>query len=896
MVLGGGFGSAGINYDQAYPFTIYRDTRADIESKLISNGTLTFSLGTGGNAGINASAVANTTLTIGSANDQNRFFDISSTITNLTADSSYQAFRFVPNIQPTVDLTTVTTGLNNNFNLTGSSANNITAAIRLNNAQLLFSQTNSNAVTTVQNFLSTPPVNNGTGSPSVGTWQGYVAANVNASITPTNIEGFVGQVNTGTNTWNAYMSGTADNYFRGNVEMGTSTPVTSSTDLTVAETTGGIETLYRNDQTLTIGETLGQLNFGGRDVQLTTQQIGANIEAQASQNITTDALATNLIFRTTGTTVGGSPVEAMRITSGQLVGINNSSPSTALDVGGTASSTGLQVNGNATIAGNFTVTGTCTGCGTASFANPTATIGLTAVNGAATTAMRSDAAPALSQAIVPTWTGLHTFNGDPISALFSKTVGIGTTTPQWALTISSSTAPQLSLTDNGSNIWSFRSAGGSFYLATTSPSTFATSSASAFSINTNGIPTFPALGGTSGCAQISSTGQITNSGSACGGAGGSASSTLLTDNNTFSGLNTFSNIAINTTASFFGVTSSATTGTGNMVFSASPSFTGSVSAPIIRGGTGAASTLTLRGSTHASPTLGSAGIIFDFGASGTSETGRIDAVTGLWGLGTTTPQWKLQIASSTAAQLALSDAVATDNHWVFRNAGGLFYLATSSPSTYATSTTAALSLDANGALIIPNLKASAGTFLAADPNGKIIATSSPATTQTSYSTKPMFFQSGSVVQDGDTGSTTEHFGKIYIPNQITFTKMTVGTNNAFSNRGLSVGIYNENCSSLLQTITFSSLNSGATTTATISSKTLSPGVYYLGWVYTGTGTGATNLGLVGDAAPTGAFSFVPTGGDILDGSVTVTAGTLASSCTPSALTPGTNTLLMRLDP
>ncbi len=42
-------------------------------------------------------------------------------------------------------------------------------------------------------------------------------------------------------------------------------------------------------------------------------------------------------------------------------------------------------------------------------ANPTGTIGLTAVNGTAVTYMRSDGAPALSQAIVPTWTGVHTF-------------------------------------------------------------------------------------------------------------------------------------------------------------------------------------------------------------------------------------------------------------------------------------------------------------------------------------------------------------------------------------------------------------------------------------------------------------------------------------------------------
>lgn len=44
-------------------------------------------------------------------------------------------------------------------------------------------------------------------------------------------------------------------------------------------------------------------------------------------------------------------------------------------------------------------------CGT--FANPTASVGLTAVNGTATTPMRSDAAPALSMSIVPTWTGTH---------------------------------------------------------------------------------------------------------------------------------------------------------------------------------------------------------------------------------------------------------------------------------------------------------------------------------------------------------------------------------------------------------------------------------------------------------------------------------------------------------
>jgi hypothetical protein len=50
------------------------------------------------------------------------------------------------------------------------------------------------------------------------------------------------------------------------------------------------------------------------------------------------------------------------------------------------------------------------GTGGVSFANPTASVGLTAVNGVATSAMRSDAAPALDVTIAPTWSGLHTFS------------------------------------------------------------------------------------------------------------------------------------------------------------------------------------------------------------------------------------------------------------------------------------------------------------------------------------------------------------------------------------------------------------------------------------------------------------------------------------------------------
>jgi hypothetical protein len=70
------------------------------------------------------------------------------------------------------------------------------------------------------------------------------------------------------------------------------------------------------------------------------------------------------------------------------------------------------VSGNASVGGDLTVTGAVSGSNLSSSggANPSATIGLTATNGSATTFMRSDAAPALNTSISPTWSGTHTFS------------------------------------------------------------------------------------------------------------------------------------------------------------------------------------------------------------------------------------------------------------------------------------------------------------------------------------------------------------------------------------------------------------------------------------------------------------------------------------------------------
>jgi len=111
-------------------------------------------------------------------------------------------------------------------------------------------------------------------------------------------------------------------------------------------------------------------------------------------------------------------------------------------------------------------------------ANPTATVGLTANNGTATTFMRSDATPQLSQAIVPTWTGQHTFSVAPkftsfttgsipfigASGLLSQNntnlfwdntnfrLGIGTPTPQNDLHIKKSKTGEVGITVENTNI------------------------------------------------------------------------------------------------------------------------------------------------------------------------------------------------------------------------------------------------------------------------------------------------------------------------------------------------------------------------------------------------------------------------------------------------------------
>lgn len=79
-------------------------------------------------------------------------------------------------------------------------------------------------------------------------------------------------------------------------------------------------------------------------------------------------------------------------------------------------------------------------------ANPTASVGLSAVNGVATTFLRSDGAPALSQAIVPTWTAAHTFQ-QAVAA--TSTDGVVLSTSATATSGNQKFSPALRFTGSG---------------------------------------------------------------------------------------------------------------------------------------------------------------------------------------------------------------------------------------------------------------------------------------------------------------------------------------------------------------------------------------------------------------------------------------------------------------
>ena len=133
-------------------------------------------------------------------------------------------------------------------------------------------------------------------------------------------------------TTNAPTSGYMIYNVGGNFGIGSKQTIEGLFDISSA--TGPIFTLSRDDTTVVSGDVIGAIQFWNNDANSTTQKIFGNIEMQAAQDIATDAAAGNMIFRTTGTTLAGAPVERMRIDSSGRLGVGNMTPSESVDISG----------------------------------------------------------------------------------------------------------------------------------------------------------------------------------------------------------------------------------------------------------------------------------------------------------------------------------------------------------------------------------------------------------------------------------------------------------------------------------------------------------------------------------------------------------------------------------
>lgn len=283
-------------------------------------------------------------------------------------------------------------------------------------------------------------------------------------------------------------------------------------------------------------------------------------------------------------------------------------------------------------------------------------------------------------------------------------VGIGTTTPKWALQVASSTGAQLTLSDGSltSSHWSLRNAGGSLFIGTSSPTTFATSTgpsfltltnAGRFSIGSSSPFWGPFTVDVDGDEDFAYFGGSRNSFMQVVAQNRSSGTDASTD---FIATN---DIATPSASSGYyvdlGINSSTYTNATYSATGPNDSYLYANDADLVIG--------------TASTTDPTANLYFATGGFTTANIRGVLTRLGLFGFGTTTPKNLLHLATSTGSQLRLSDGSATSIPWDMRSINGNFYLSTSSPSTFATSTRPILFISSSGTTTISGVGAATST-------------------------------------------------------------------------------------------------------------------------------------------------------------------------------------------
>lgn len=234
------------------------------------------------------------------------------------------------------------------------------------------------------------------------------------------------------------------------------TPSSATLATAVADGTGTAAAVFANGPTL-IAPALGTpasgnlanctgYPTGSLSGTITVPQGGTGITSGTSGGVpyfsSSNTIASSAALTANAITLGGGPGSApislgsLGTTTTVLHGNAAGAPtfgsvSLTADVSGVLGpangGTGIANNAASTltISGAFASTFTITGVTSVTFptsgtlattaqlpvgANPSASAGLSAINGSASTFMRSDGAPAISQSIAPTWTATHTFS------------------------------------------------------------------------------------------------------------------------------------------------------------------------------------------------------------------------------------------------------------------------------------------------------------------------------------------------------------------------------------------------------------------------------------------------------------------------------------------------------